>query len=88
MSDSKVDLWAVKLNSVEARAMRTMEKHGFTWVYDSIFKTPTAGKRAIGRLVRFGLVEVKAYEPGFQAEYQLSKTGIWFLNTIDGKKLK
>ena len=69
-----------KLNKVETRAMWIMQKHGFTWAGDNIFRNVSAGKRALTRLCNLGLAELKRDpEPGFLPEIKLSAEGEDFL---------
>ncbi len=63
------------LNKTETRAIWTMQKHGFTWAADTIFSTLAVGRRALNRLVKLGLAEIKSEEPGFLPEYRLSQQG-------------
>lgn len=79
--------FVMKLNKTEMRAMRMMQKHGFTWIADPIYPTIAAGKRAINKLLRLGFVEIKNEGPGFLAEYQLSNSGREFLELSTPIKL-
>ena len=61
----------MKLTKLEKKALETMERFGFTWSGDNIFRTYQSGHRTVMSLAKKGL----AIQTPAETEYRLTREG-------------
>ena len=52
------------MTKIQTKAMNTIQKHGFTFLGDSIFTSYTQARRCMNGLVRMGMVQANADDFG------------------------